>query len=54
MSKLVYTVTVEGPDGETKTVEILSAQVNLMKGENNDDPYQTAAWLAYCDLWMQS
>ena len=50
----IYTVTVEGPDGEKKTVEISAQLVEFMKDDNNDDPYQTAAWCAYTDFWMKS
>lgn len=42
-----YIVTVTGPKG-VKHVHLTEEQVEFFGG----DPYSTAAWLAYCDLWV--
>jgi hypothetical protein len=50
----VYTITVEGPDGQKKTVKITSDQVDFYRSDRRGGNYATATWLAYCDLWAQS
>jgi len=47
-----WVVEIKGPQG-VKLVEVPAGQVRIMQAEHNDDPYQTAAYLAYADLWMQ-
>lgn len=47
-----YKVTIDGPDGKKKVL-LSKEQVEFFKRDMDDDPYLSAAWLAYCDLWMQ-
>lgn len=48
-----WTVEVRGPDG-VKSVNLADSQVQYFKGANNGDPYETAMWLAYADLWYRN
>lgn len=48
-----YTVTVTSPGGsESRIVHLPKEQVRVMMTDADGDPFVTAAWLAYTDLWM--
>lgn len=48
----VYRVTVEAPDGYQATALIPEEQVELFAG-GTGEPFSTAAWLGYCDIWTK-
>lgn len=45
-----YVITIKGPAGE-KQIAIPVEQVEFFSGRECADPYATATYLAYLDLW---
>lgn len=48
----IYRVRVEDPDGNFIETVLSELQVELFAG-GTGEPFSTAAWLGYCDIWTR-
>ena len=52
MEPRIYRVRVEDPDGNFIESVLSEEQVKFFKG-GTGEPFSTAAWLGYTDLWVR-